>query len=301
MIGTLAFVVLFQLVVIWRIGRMSPVPWWSFSSGKHPEDVSSFTNTLGMRFVSVPVSAEGKKILFSIWETRVKDYEVYASENPGADGGWRDLILGDLKLAPQDTCPVVKVSWDDARAFCRWLTKRERTRGRIAEDLEYRLPTDAEWSWAVGIGAEEEREGGQRSPKEKNMKVEVGTHPFAFPWGSTWPPVKGAGNFADASSKQRIPSWTTIPGYDDGYPATSPVGSFPANAVGLHDLGGNAREWCEDFYDGVRGGHLLRGGSWAYFGSLALSSIRFEHASERDANDGFRVVLAKATRTPSFE
>ena len=57
---------------------------------------------------------------------------------------------------------MVKVSWDDARAFCAWLSKNE--------GVEYRLPNDAEWSAAVDPGK--------------------------YPWGNDWPPPKGAGNYA---------------------------------------------------------------------------------------------------------
>ena len=43
------------------------------------------------------------------------------------------------------------VSWDDVKAFCEWLTKRERSSGALPESMHYRLPTDTEWSVAVGL------------------------------------------------------------------------------------------------------------------------------------------------------
>jgi len=82
----------------------------------------------------------------------------------------------------------------------------------------YRLPTDAEWSTAVGLGLEP---GG--TPEEKNSKI-VGV----YPWGGGWPPPKGAGNYAGEESG-RTPF---IKGYYDGWARTSPVGSFPANKFG---------------------------------------------------------------------
>ncbi len=96
---------------------------------------NSFVNSLGMRFVSVP----GTKVLFSIWDTRVQDYRAYAEATPGVDARWKRRDLG---LHPGDDYPVVMVSWNDAKAFCAWLTQKERKEGKIGQDQEYRLPTD---------------------------------------------------------------------------------------------------------------------------------------------------------------
>ena len=56
---------------------------------------------------------------------------------------------------------AVKVSWNDTQAFCAWLTKKERAEGKITADQSYRLPTDAEWSVAVGLGKEWPRRRGR--------------------------------------------------------------------------------------------------------------------------------------------
>ena len=225
-----------------------------------------FVNSLGMEFVPVP----GTKGLFGIWDTRVRDYRAYADANPGVDGKWKKP---GFKQTDDD--PVVNVNWADAKAFCAWLTQKERKEGRIADDQEYRLPTDKEWSVAVGKGK--------------------------YPWGDQWPPQKGNGNFA-ADFKT------------DDFPNTSPVGSFKANEQGLYDMGGNVWQWCEDWYQWdmndpavsgmltwlkVDGGgnkyRVVRGSSWAdrsdpvYF----QSSFRDRgNPGERRNNYGFRCVLA---------
>ena len=81
------------------------------------------------------------------------------------------------------------VNWDDAKAFCAWLSKKE---GKT-----YRLPTDHEWSIAVGIGDQEDEKA---TPEEKSGKI-----PGVFPWGEDWPPPKGAGNYSDESRKEKAP------------------------------------------------------------------------------------------------
>ena len=148
--------------------------------------------------------------------------------------------------------PVVAVSWQDVEAFCDWLTRKERSGGVIGRSQLYRLPTDPEWSTAVGLG----RETGD-TPQERNLKIED-----VYPWGRGWPPPRGAGNYADDSAKARFTDLSTIAGYHDGYATTAPVGSFPANRLGIYDLGGNVWEWCEDLYQPDKNWRVLRGGSW---------------------------------------
>jgi hypothetical protein len=243
--------------------------------------IRPFENSLGMKFVPVVTSGDGKEsVLFSVWETRVADYAAYAAANAGVSGEWKDPGF------PQDqTHPVVKVSWEDAQGFCAWLTEKERQHGRIGLQQRYRLPTDAEWSWAVGIGAAEERAGKGRSPQAKQKKIAAGSHPWAYPWGKDWPPPKGVGNYH--------PSLKV-----DDYEYTSPVGSFGANAQGLYDLGGNVWEWIEDCYGGKSGSRGLRGGSWGFgHPSVLLSSFRHDgDATYFCHHYGFRVVMSGAVR-----
>jgi eukaryotic-like serine/threonine-protein kinase len=72
------------------------------------------------------------------------------------------------------TYPVVGVNWDDAEAFCSWLTKQEHATKVLSEELHYRLPTDTEWSIAVGLDHED-----GTTPKEKSGKITG-----VYPWGT---------------------------------------------------------------------------------------------------------------------
>ena len=168
---------------------------------------------------------------------------------------------------------MVNVNWENARSFCEWLTRKERAEGKISANQHYRLPTDAEWSMAVGLGREK---GG--TPEEKNEGIQN-----AYPWGKKWPPPKGAGNYHES---------LTV----DSFKYTSPVGSFAANQLAIHDLGGNVWEWCEDWYSTVANGHrVLRGASWDYAGDgngLLSSGRDCEAPGNHDNDVGFRCVLA---------
>lgn len=224
-------------------------------------------NTLGMEFVPVP----GTEVQFCKWETRVQDYEAFVKAR-GVP--WHKPSFGK-GFKPGPTHPAVNVSWAEATAFCEWLTATERNMGLIASHQSYRLPRD--WEWSVAVGLNEPRSG---SPQDKDSKIEG-----VYPWGTRWPPPRGAGNYG--------PSWRA-----DDFPYTSPVGSFAANRFGLYDLGGNAWEWCEESYNGQSGDRVARGGSAYFFAPRSLlSSYRLNYGPDF-SNDlyGFRCVLVVSAR-----
>jgi CubicO group peptidase (beta-lactamase class C family) len=236
-----------------------------------------FTNSLGMKFVSVP----GTHVLMCVHETRRGDYAAYAALHHETDSLWKKVVFDGQPVGAQDDEPAVNVSWDDAQAFCQWLSQREGRR--------YRLPTDREWSIAAGIGDQEPATGATPESLSGRLKDE-------HLWGKAWPPVQGAGNFADEDCHRKCPSEKTMEGYADGFATTSPVMSFPPNALGIYDLGGNVWEWCEDFMNATKTQHVLRGGSWGTSARNALlSSFRGGQPSTRRWRcDGFRCVVVVA-------
>lgn len=239
-----------------------------------PTPPNSTINSLGMALVPVP----GTRVLMCIHETRQQDYAAYEAANPAKSGnqkhaqafwGWEDH--------------PVSASWDEAQAFCAWLSQKE--------GKKYRLPTDGEWSHAVGIGSQEKRKQ-DTHPKDLSGKIRN-----LFPWGSSWPPPEGAGNLPDISGITEWPgTWPhDIKRYDDGFTGTAPVMSFKPNSLGIYDLGGNAAEWCEDWHDDSRQQRVLR--NCAFWHRLngddfMLSSYRDSDRPDSGSDgNGFRIVL----------
>jgi eukaryotic-like serine/threonine-protein kinase len=227
-----------------------------FEKRSSPEPGQPWTNSLGMKFVSLG------EIRISIWETRVQDYDAFCE----ATGRRREP--SDFQQNAAD--PVVKTNWFDAVAFCKWLTQKERDENLLEDRQSYRLPTDREWSAAVGLPNEAGATPESRDGKIKNE----------FPWGKQWPPPGGAGNYASGQRRGTI----------------APVGSFKPNASGIYDLGGNVWEWCADSYRGGSGRDwgVLRGGSWATNNRAEMQSSyrNVVDRNERDVIYGFRCVLA---------
>lgn len=177
-----------------------------------------------------------------------------------------------------DSHPVVNVTWNDAKAFCAWLSRKE--------GQTYRLPRESEWEYACRAGTATRHPGGDDTASLARIA-----------------------NIADQSMK-RIPGAEdfTVASFDDGHKFTAPVGSFAANGFGLHDMIGNAQEWCEDVYDekayGKRGAltvdplvtsgstyQVVRGGSWYSMPWYVHSALRLHNSpAGRNGTTGFRVV-----------
>ncbi len=122
--------------------------------------------------------------------------------------------------------PVLNVTWFDATAFCKWLSKQEA--------CTYRLPTEAEWEYARRAGTESR-----------------------FLNGSSIDHLRLIANVQDLSLAEKKPRFSNselssylespVP-WDDGHPFSALVGKYRPNGFGLYDMLGNAAEWCQDWY-----------------------------------------------------
>jgi formylglycine-generating enzyme required for sulfatase activity len=194
----------------------------------------------------------------------------------------------------QDDQPVVRVTWQQAAAYCNWLSERqglpkayEERDGRLQPAAPvgtgYRLPTEAEWERVArypGAGAA-----------------------LKYPWGPSLPVPPGVGNYADARARGLVAQ--VLEGYDDGFAATAPVQSLTANALGFLHLGGNVAEWAHDFYSimpSVEGQlardpvgptegeyHVIRGASFLHATVTELRLSYRDYGRDARADVGFRV------------
>jgi formylglycine-generating enzyme required for sulfatase activity len=211
--------------------------------------------------------------------------------SPMPGKSWRDP---NWAFPQQDNFPVVCVSWNDGRAFCRWLTDRERAAGRLGTDLEYRLPTDAEWEYAC-------RGGKPRA---------------YFWWGNELEDGEGRLNISAIDLLPgRTRTWPLAKApWSDGYAFVSPVdhyGERGRNGFGLADMCGGVWEVVLDHFD-PKGGHeepifnpadphpVCRGGNYFDVPGNARCAVRLglQSDSYSDSRDGFRICLGKPITVP---
>lgn len=190
-------------------------------------------------------------------------------ENP--DASWQDP-----GFEQGEKHPVTCVNWPDAHAYLAWL--REKT------GKPYRLPTEAEWEYAVRAGTADSRH-----------------------WGDADADACQYANAVDETARLTYVQWNPLPCVD-GYLNTSPVGTFKPNAWGLHDMAGNVWEWASDCWNpnyrnapkdgktwthGDCGRRVIRGAAWDDEPDDLRSANRLSVAAERRYNTvGFRVALA---------
>ena len=204
--------------------------------------------------------------------TRVTLSRYYMSRFPVTNAEYEAFDATHARKRPPgtgDQHPVVHVSSLDAMKYCQWLSTRERKK--------YRLPTEAEWEYAAR-----------------------GKDGRKYPWGN-YDRRGDLGNFADRNT---VFPWSDHE-VDDGYPESSPVGSFPlgASPFGLEDMGGNVWEWCLDYFEPYRGvpkvnpkgptsgsKRVHRGGSWKSRFHNLRATARGANVPNFSCNDiGFRI------------
>ncbi|MCB0840791.1 MAG: SUMF1/EgtB/PvdO family nonheme iron enzyme, partial [Bacteroidetes bacterium] len=178
-------------------------------------------------------------------------------------------------------CPVESVSWDDVQKFLQKINQKY-------PGLNYRLPTEAEWEFAV--------RGGNQS---RNHLYSGSDNLDEVGW------------FDENSKKSK--GWLQKMVYGENKNrSTRPVGNKNPNELGIYDMSGNVWEWCKDRYGesyyqtclkqgaienptgpGEGDYRVIRGGSWNYPSGSCRSTYRSNFGPVSRVNRvGFRVVVS---------
>ncbi len=285
--------------------------WMGASDATLGEVIRKFDQADHPRFDSVQPRHKveiTRPFAISAYETTVGQFQAFVDDanyrtegERSAEGGWGvDQAKKTMAQSPRYTWkrpgfpvgekyPVCIVSWNDATAFCRWLTRKSRGEGVV-----YRLPTEAEWEYACRAGEKEEQ---------------------FYSFGNAPRDLSKYGNYAlqkmEDAGRTKVSKKASGLGFD-GFLYTAPVGSLRPNAWGLYDMHGNVMEWCSDLFDATyyqvspakdpRGPdsipgeprRVLRGGAWSQPLMVQGSASRISAEQyDRSANKGFRVVRVK--------
>jgi hypothetical protein len=264
-----------RLAGLFAVTLIAPAVWPTGLSGQIISEGANPPKEVGISFVveilGLPPDAKKLEFVFVPGFGRVPDFLLGKYEL--TQGQYESLMhTNPSSFRKGPDYPVEETSWQDAKDFCAKLTAAlpKNLRGRY----QVRLPTDEEWSVAVGLPPEPEG-----VPEERSGGV-----PRVYPWGTEWPPPRDAGNYSNVGGRR---------GGNDNFEETAPVGSFAPNQFGLYDLGGNVWEWCEDWEDEEMNVRLVRGaGYWSGDRTQVNSSYRGRPPVIKNSGSGFRVLLA---------
>lgn len=217
----------------------------------------------------------------------------YRQFDPGYENGWYDMHYKDQVKPGYDmndpAFPVIRVSWEKAMAFCKWLS--EKTGRKVS------LPTEAQWEYAARAGSGEAFPySGSDFSKHANL-ADVTIKELAVV-GIDPKPMKNPDRYYDFVPRDEH--------VNDGVLHLAPVASYHPNAFHLYDMIGNVAEWTRSKYqpypwnesDGRNGSgdlrdkRVVRGGSWRDRPVRATVSWRWGYPAWRPVyNVGFRIVV----------
>jgi formylglycine-generating enzyme required for sulfatase activity len=218
----------------------------------------------------------------------------YGRFDPGHFNGYHDQRHKDHTRpgypAHGPDRPVIRISWQDAMAFCAWLSRET--------GYACTLPTEAQWEWACRAGTDTPFFYGDLDTDFAPFAnlADISTKKLAVS-GVDPKPIRSPNRYLDYLPKEAR--------FNDGQRVMADVGLYEANPWGLHDMHGNVCEWTRSDYrpypyrtgDGRNGGSdsvskVVRGGSWRDRPKLARSAWRQDYRPyQRVYNVGFRVVV----------
>lgn len=215
--------------------EMISIPAGKFVMGSPPNEPGRFANEGPVHPANIKSFAIGKyPVTRGEWAEFAKETNrpvsggCYWATLPGDSTPWKSnpsASWNNLGFSQDDNHPAVCLTWQDAKDYAAWLSKKTGKR--------YRLPTEAEWEYAARAGTT-----------------------TAHPWGNEASHEYanyGSDSLAGEGFKQGRDQW--------GY-GTSPVGAFPPNAFGLFDMVGNSMQIVEDCYSKNYDGHSSNGAAY---------------------------------------
>ena len=254
----------------------------TFNMGSAAAEVGRYENEGPVHSVKVKKFALGKT---SVTRAQFAAFVIETKYDAGSecftfeDGTWQPHNGRNWQNpghVQYDNHPVACISWNDAKAYADWISKKT---GKL-----YRLPTEAEWEYAARSGTTTARY-----------------------WGEGPDQQCAYANGMDATGKLEVPgNFQDVAQCTDGYAYTSPAGAFKPNTFGLYDIMGNVWQWTEDCWhdsyheaptDGsawtteqCSGEHVLRGGSWLNSPWILRAAFRIRRdAGTRGSAFGFRL------------
>jgi formylglycine-generating enzyme required for sulfatase activity len=273
---------------------------WPFSATPAKPETLDLGNGVLMELVPIPAGsfvmgstgespaerplhsvAIGKPFKMGVTEVTLQQYRQFEKDHANGIYSKPGVVVTEGYSMDKDSYPVIRVSWDQANAFCAWLSKKT---GRTVS-----LPTEAQWEWAC----------------------RAGTATLTF-FGNDLAGYPQFANLSDESSDARRTSYAqnhvSLAQKDklaaDHAHCLNDAGSYQANGFGLKDMLGNVAEWTRSEYrpypysdaDGrnelVPGRKVVRGGSWNDRPVRSTSSYRLAYPGwQRVYNVGFRVIV----------
>jgi hypothetical protein len=219
---------------------------------------------------------EGKAFWMAETEITNEQFRQFKADHDSRviDQQWKDHIYAGYP-ADKPQQPVIRVSWEEAVAFCDWLS--EKTGKKVS------LPSEQQWEWACRAGSAESFFFGTESFGDYANLADVTIGELA---------VRGI-DPQPVSANRRTPLNDFVPrdaSVNDGQLIPNGVGLYKPNAWGLYDMHGNVAEWTSSSYDETR--KAVRGGSWRDRPERATASFRFGYAPyQKVYNVGFRIIM----------
>lgn len=220
-----------------------------------------------------------KGFLMATTEVTLEEFRKFdpTHKNGYYDMHYKDQVKPGYDMDADKNAPVIRVSWEQAMAYCQWLSKKL---GR-----KVTLPTENQWEWACRAGTDTPLFYGDLDTdfgKFANL-ADVSLKKLAVR-GVNPQPIRNPDAYWDWELKDER--------FDDNYLHLAPVASYKTNAWDLYDMHGNVAEWTRDAYSGTDERKVVRGGSWYDRPKRARSAYRLPFPKwQKVFNVGFRVIV----------